>query len=254
MIEALKNYKLGEIKDKEDLLTSTIFGLLRYDKTNSIIKKFIEKAKSQVMNFLYLNEFDDIDYYFWPTYLDKSHNRKEPDLILIFRNKQNSNKDVLILIEAKNWSGAHDGQLLNYYESLFDLSKYEENEISEFKGIVKGMIFLTRFAFEDDIKNTIIALKDRYNSNVPLFGLHWTNLIKICKENENLPLTQDIIDFLNCFSFKSFGGWNLLKTKQHFKKYLTLSDLFYQISFFDFDIKENWVNILNKQKEVIFYG
>ena len=253
MIEALKNYKLGEIKDKEDLLTSTIFGLLRYDTTNTILKLFIEKAKSQEKKYLSLGTFDDIDYYFWPHYLDKSHNRKEPDLVLIFRNRNNSNKDVLLLIEAKNWSGAHDGQLPNYYESLFDLSKYEENEISKFDGIVKGMIFLTRFTFEDDIKNTLITLKNSYNSSVPLFGLYWTDLINICKKNENSTLTQDIIDFLNCFSFKSFDGWNSLKSKHHFKKYLQSSDLFYQISFFDLYIKQNLANILNIQEGVVFY-
>lgn len=259
MIEALKRRKLGEIKDKEDLLTSTLFGLIRYDKSNILIKKFLEKSEllDSPNDKLKLNDFDEIKYYFWPNFIDKNDGNKikEPDLILIFKNNRDPDKNFLLLIEAKNWSGTSEQQLPSYYQSLFNLESYEDfNEISNFNNKKMAMIYLTRFDYEEDIKNCKNHLKEKYNINVPLYGLKWIELKKICKENKVYPLTEDLDKFLSCFNFKKFEGWDNLKTKVDFKKLKEFQYIFYLKNYFEYIISQDIHRLLNKTTKVVFYG
>ncbi len=46
MIEAEINGKLGEVENKEDVLTSNVFGLLKYIHNNRILVKILENAKN----------------------------------------------------------------------------------------------------------------------------------------------------------------------------------------------------------------
>ena len=258
MIEALKRRKLGEVKDKEDLLTSTVFGLMRYDKSNILIKKFLEKSKLfDSPNYkLKLNDFDEIWYYFWPNFIDKNDDNKikEPDLILIFKNNSDSDKDFLLLIEAKNWSGLSEEQLSSYYLSLFDLESYEDlEEISNFKG-KKAMIYLTRFDYEYDIKKSKKQLKEEYNPNVPIYGLKWFDLIDICKTNNIQPLTQDLHNFLSVFDFEKFVGWQELKTRINLENLKIIDYIFYSKTYFDYFVNQSIYNLLNKETKVVFYG
>ncbi len=231
MIEAFKNGKLGKILDKEDLLTSTVFGLMKYDEENKLIRLFFEQARDKSGNRLKLPDFDEIEYYFWPRFKDINNNDKEPDLVLILRNDSDHKKDFLILVEVKNWSGAGENQLSTYYESLrnFSLKRYYNYEnISGFGDNRRCMVYLTRFDYEEDIKNV-----GDDDTSIPVYGLRWIKLKEICCVEEDCNdcvlclLKRDLNDFLSCFSFKMFEGWKDIETDIDFEEIGCLLSIFY---------------------------
>ena len=79
-----------DITRSEDILTSIVFGSLRYLNPYELLIPFLSKsvqAFDKAMLGSILNNripFDSVKYYFWP----KFENGKEPDMVILFDNSR----------------------------------------------------------------------------------------------------------------------------------------------------------------------
>jgi hypothetical protein len=108
--------------------------------------------------------------YFWP----KSYEYGEPDLVVILSGE---NKKALVGIEVKFHSGKHgtdaNDQLKRYYRALqsgVHRSTFPNPAIKHFQGEFLGLIYLTQYAAEAEISDSLNELGDEKAS---LFHLKW---------------------------------------------------------------------------------
>ena len=86
MIEAEIKGKLPEVENKEDVLTSSTFGMLKYISDNNVLINILKYAKTTNGKNFYdcidVNLLDyQAEYVFWPTLPEFG----EPDLLIVFR-------------------------------------------------------------------------------------------------------------------------------------------------------------------------
>src|SRR5665647_2288822 len=151
MIKAVLSSKSLGYEYVEDILTSTVFGTIKYINPDLVLVPFIESAflydQNRTTLWQKLNSegielrcYRNVEYVFW----DKNFTYGEPDLILIFKNHIHGNDDFLLVIEAKFKSGKsgtnENDQLVRYYEAINnDIESFTIPAVSNFKGI-KGYI------------------------------------------------------------------------------------------------------------------
>ena len=108
MLEALLKGKLpGEMKNREDVLTSMFFGAFRREPTGRRVLEFLDKAKpilGSKPDFAKRCQVKYDDYEFWPQRRPTQNiGSCEPDVFIrIDRDKE---KPLYVLIEAKSDSG-----------------------------------------------------------------------------------------------------------------------------------------------------
>ena len=104
----------GGVHDRmEDLLTSDVFGTMKYAGWQYGFIHWLLKAQPAPIQpalplinaFIHINKITHIEYSFWP----KLKNNREPDLALLFC--FDLYKPLLILIEAKYFSGTSDWEM-----------------------------------------------------------------------------------------------------------------------------------------------
>ncbi|SDT10364.1 hypothetical protein SAMN05444162_3093 [Paenibacillaceae bacterium GAS479] len=108
MIQAQLHGKApSELTWSEDILTSSVFGLLKYLSTPNITARFLSGAVSKEFTPLLLYEeigdIEDIEYYFWPRL-----KRCEPDLAIVLHGKGGTH---LVGVEAKYFSGKSNTEI-----------------------------------------------------------------------------------------------------------------------------------------------
>lgn len=108
MLEALLKGKLpGDMKNREDVLTSMFFGAFRREPSGRQILKFLEKANpilGSKPDFAKCCQVKYDDYEFWPRW-DRQENIAscEPDVVITIN--RDGGKPLYVLIEAKSDSG-----------------------------------------------------------------------------------------------------------------------------------------------------
>jgi len=101
---------MGVHEGMEDLLTSDVFGSMKYAGWNYGFLEWFLKAEPApitpspppIKDFLLKDEITAIDYAFWPTL----RNKREPDLAMLFSFALES--PMLVLVESKYFSGTSD--------------------------------------------------------------------------------------------------------------------------------------------------
>jgi hypothetical protein len=186
LIQAVLEGKSLGYEYTEDILTSTVFGTLKYLRPDMILIPFIESA------FLYngkrttlweklnsegieLRCYQEVEYVFWTW----NQNYGEPDLILIFRDHVHGFDDLLLIVEAKFKSGKsgtdENDQLVRYFEAINnDIENFTESSVSSFKGRKGYIVYLTEAEAYSDITATTKIIQSRYieiKENV--FHLRW---------------------------------------------------------------------------------
>jgi hypothetical protein len=113
MLDALLHGKLSQKQENmEDILTSFVFGMIKYLPPKDALFPFLAKAESlsnstitMPLDFLCQEaETIEVDYEFWPQLKEKECNPCEPD-VLITITRQKPDPKIFILIEAKYRSG-----------------------------------------------------------------------------------------------------------------------------------------------------
>lgn len=217
MLQALLKGKLSrEQENMEDILTSNVFGLLKYVPPGEGLLNYLALAEdedgNQPLKYLRsLNEAsqDSISYEFWPWWEELDCYGCEPDVVISL--KISAQKKLLVLIEAKYLSGksseadeAYDiptDQLAREWDNL----SVRSNKSDE----CPVLIYLTaHYAYPyQDINNAISEFREkRLNSVSPvIYWLSWRHLYKVC-ENSQHPVLNDIKLLLGRLGLKFFDG------------------------------------------------
>lgn len=223
MIQGFLRGKIPELEGKEDALTSAVFGRLRYLNPGSVLIPFLSQAidcekgynlydflKASSIN---LNEYTEANLVFWP----KAAELGEPDLIILFSSKRSDVTDLLIIVEVKykspkSGAGEND-QLRRYFEAVtHHLKRFNNAEISRFKGHIGPLVYLTEYDASDEIRASRKELCKRFGDcSYPLFNLRWSSLHKTLQEardrNDNgEKVIEDLLTLLSCLHLQNFNG------------------------------------------------
>lgn len=228
MIQAVLGGKSLNYEYTEDILTSTVFGTLKYLKPDMILIPFIESA------FLYDDErttlgkklnsegielrcYREAEYIFWA----RNSNHGEPDLILIFREHVHGLDDLLLIVEAKfksEKSGTNENdQLARYFEAINnDIENFTEPSVSNFKGRKGYIVYLTEAEAYLDIIESSGIIQSRYNKiKENLFHLRWQQLYTTFEKmypfysSFEKDIVDDLMDYMEKIGLRDFSGISL---------------------------------------------
>jgi hypothetical protein len=202
----------------EDVLTSTIFGNLRYFKNQNLLISFLNKAIDYNGVNLNINTRNIFKIDFWKKYyLNNSQKYNEPDLYL------NNNK-YNVIIECKYHSFLDEKTIVskdNRIEYSNQLIRY--SKIIEKSKKKKIIIYLTN-EVGMPIKIIEETLK-RINKNIKLFWLSWRMLHKAMDNHQNdnysygeRQVFNDLLLFLKKRELTIFCGLRI-KTVEFYWEY-----------------------------------
>ena len=201
----------------EDVLTSTIFGNLRYLNSNSVLNSFLLKAIDFQNNNFNFEFSKDLKFHFWRKYSSKTTVQiNEPDLIL-------EDENSVLIIECKYHSfldetfsenkSEYTNQLLRYSTIINDYYSNKKN---------KNIIFLTLKDYE--VKECLEKTRMKLPEKIGLYWLKWEELYSCLKEYEKCNistgeknLVNDILQFLSIRKLKYFSGINISKNNFSWK-------------------------------------
>jgi hypothetical protein len=194
LFEAELGNKLPELREREDYLTSCIFGSLKYlppdgglfpilnasfnYQLGTSLSAYLEHRNMQLSN------FDKVRFHFWP----RSRAFGEPDLVITLEGNLGS---FLIPIEVKYFSGKHgekdEDQLVRYYlalETKEGRETFSQHEIVNFSGNLLAFIYLTQFEAENEIEESVNILKSKGKIRAPeqFFHLRWQDVSKVIEK------------------------------------------------------------------------
>jgi len=229
MIQAELNGKLPEVENSEDVLTSSVFGLLRYLPPQKGIFRILEQTKDYssrrnplIVNLkaknINLSQYDEVNYYFW----EYSSKHGEPDLILIIRSSEKKIVPLMLCIEVKYLSeksraGEYD-QLMDYCLSLENAASrktFSEEGIAEFEGVFAGVVYLTYFsqyaAVQESLKE--IGKRGLKNYESKLYELRWNDITRALKGIESggkyeQKIVNDLVELMKKKNFVDFEGFS----------------------------------------------
>lgn len=228
MIQAVLGGKSSGCEYREDILTSTIFGMLKYLRPDSALIPFIESAflydekrttlwQKLSLEGIELRCYREVEYIFWAF----NPNYGEPDLILLFKNHLHGNEDFLLVVEAKFKSGKsgaeENDQLVRYFEALnYDNENFLEEAISGFSGKKGYIVYLTESEAFSDISASLKILQGKYpgiKENV--FHLRWHQLYVTFEKMEQFyfsyekSIVEDMKLYLEKVGLRDFSGISL---------------------------------------------
>jgi hypothetical protein len=228
MIQAVLNGKSQGYEHKEDILTSTLFGMLKYIRPNVALIPFIESAvlyddkhtnlwQKLKSDGIELRCYREVEYVFWSNNL----NYGEPDIILVFRKHIHNDEDFLLLIEAKlksekSGTGEND-QLARYYTAIqSDIGNFLETSVSGFTGKKGYIVYLTEYnAFSEILDSTLEIKKLFSNHSDKIFHLKWHQLYKTFEmmypdyTTQEKEIVDDLLLFMDRIGLRDFSGISL---------------------------------------------
>lgn len=197
----------------EDVLTSTIFGNLRYLNNNWLLNNFISQATDLNGGHYVGNLSEKTVINFWRKYSSKSKsNNNEPDLVF-------EDEDNVLIIECKYHSPLEEQNLedeRSYENQLIRYSTIINEYYSEKKS--KNIIFLTTKHY-CDIYRIFEETRKKLSSNIGLYWLIWENLYTSIREYQLQETSKgediilyDLKEFLKKRDLISFTGIRIQKT------------------------------------------
>lgn len=205
--------KIPQVQDMEDVLTSNVFGLLKYVTGNDVLLKILGYAKTLSAKSL----LDCVDFNlktYTPEFLfwEQIGSYGEPDLIINF--KKEDQPDLILCVEVKYYSSksgdGDDDQLRRYFEGMLEYA-------SIFKSAFLGVIYLTKYPSRREVSESLayIAEKGVTDAEDKLFQLKWFEIAEAI-ESQDLRLLrardrmilEDLLAYLrhkNLISFSKFS-------------------------------------------------
>ena len=196
----------------EDVLTSTIFGNLRYLSSPDILKLFLSKAINLQKQNYSCDLSNSIKYHFWNKYPKKNSSQiNEPDLLL--EDDQN-----VIIIECKYHSLLDENfseQEADYTNQLLRYSTIIDEYYSQKKNKIIIFLTLDNYDYKACLKKTVSKL----SPDISLYWLNWEALYPILENYAKSNLSQnekflvdDLLQFMRLRSFDYFKGIQNYKT------------------------------------------
>ena len=202
----------------EDILTSNVFGLLRYVQPQQGILQYLglAEAEDKKKPLKYLSSLSEIpqksiEYQFWPWWEEPNCYGCEPDVVI--KLEIPDKQDLLVLIEAKYLSGKSSEADESYDAPIDQLAREWDNlSVKANKDECPVLIYLTaHYAYPiQDINDAVNEfLNKRPEGTKPvIYWLSWRHLYKVC-ENSHLPVLYDIKLLLDRADLKFFDGVKL---------------------------------------------
>ncbi len=214
MLEALLRGKLtGEMKDREDVLTSMFFGAFRREPTGRQILEFLKEAEPIAGSKPDLAEHYQAkygDYEFWPRWSSQDIGSCEPDVFI--RIERDKEKPLCVLIEAKYHSGisslaSTDGTINHQLAKEWCHLKRKADE----EGAEPWMIYLTKnFVSSEpkkDIQEAVDEVKKKQGkvaaNDIHISWLSWRSLSELYS-NKNGAELNDISEAARCLGLVWF--------------------------------------------------
>jgi hypothetical protein len=210
MIEAEIKGKVPEVQNKEDILTSNVFGLLKYLNQRDLILQILYQARTlSGKSFLDSVDFSLEKYipkfYFWKQIVGYG----EPDLIIKFEKEDDS--ALLLCIEVKYYSSksgeGDDDQLLRYFRGMTKFANLSESNFL-------GVIYLTKYPSRKEIAESLNHIQNKGDiaAEDKLFQLKWTQITEAIEsyDKRQLGTVEKMIlkDLINYLKYKNLIGFS----------------------------------------------
>lgn len=205
----------------EDLLTASVFGVLRYLPADALLFPILKQAKNlhdETFNPNTDVKNSKIEIEFWPAL-----KYSEPDLVI------DTGMNELIFVESKfnsGKSGSYDYEDGINSKPVNDQLKREFKDLMEYsfennKSVKKTLIYLTahRTMPKDDLISSYQAVNvsglnsEMFKNNT--YWLSWFDVWKVCRDYEmtcedhfHRMMTCDLIGFLEKLGLKHFTGFS----------------------------------------------
>ena len=217
MLEAILEGKISrDFEGLEDVLTSNVFGLLKYLPPEVGLIPFLRLAKTKKKKGLELDSFSvgtTAKYCFWPPYKEEGCMPCEPDVVIEL---ESPNQDrMLVLIEAKYLSGisseADDTRTLATHQlakEYCNLAKIaQDSRIEEFL-----VVFLTSDTSHHwgDIEDALMECKSK-GIEAEFYWLTWRELPSLFRGRDD-PILADIVSLCERLGLTFFEGLTFPKS------------------------------------------
>lgn len=196
MLQAQLKHKLSlEQENMEDLLTSTVFGLLSYIDPDQGVREFSARAQSPdhppILEYLGWEEGMEVTYDFWPWIEEQGCFGCEPDVILTIRD--GNRVQAMVVVEAKYLSGKSSEA--DESDRPYDQLAREWDNLAiraERDGARAALIYLTAgFAYpRHDIEASQVELLQDRGKKGFLYWLSWREIPELLTGAENQILTD----------------------------------------------------------------
>jgi hypothetical protein len=232
MFEAQLRGKLTrEEEDLEDLLTSNVFGAIKYVPYREGLIALVSEAERRDGSrpLQGLSDISNVKYEFWPFLEEKNCNPCEPDVLISIT--QSNGKKILILVEAKFKSGK---------SSEADLSDKPSDQLSKEWDNLKRLaiknnsdpylLYITaNIGFpEKEIKESISEYLKKRESTINILWLSWRKIPTIFHNSQN-EIIKDLVKLLRRQGLIFFEGFKISQVES-FNWQFQAGDLGYTIS------------------------
>jgi len=213
MIQAEMKGKVPGVQNMEDVLTSSVFGLLKYITKPSILIHILSYAKTLMgKSLLDCIDFDlhlyTPEFMFW----EQLGTHGEPDLIIKF--KRPGHLNLILCVEVKYYSSksgeGDNDQLKRYFEGTMEFASLS-------KSTFLGVIYLTKYPSRIDVSKSLeyINEKGMTDAEDKLFQMKWFEIAAAIKEQDltSVPTAErqilnDIHEYLHYKNLVSFSNFS----------------------------------------------
>ena len=217
MLQAVLNGKLSpKQQNMEDVLTSCVFGVFRYDESNQAIGRFLQAARGECATDLpfYGLQIQSIDYDFWPNWDQEGFRSCEPDVVLTLDTVDG--EKLLILVEVKYRSGkstyatddadAPTDQLAKEWDNLRVIGADKKRK-PVLLYVTSDLIFPKTDI--DDGATDFNKLRMTASKTDPFacYWISWRSLYQMFAGSED-PLGKDLAQFARKLDFLEFDGFS----------------------------------------------
>lgn len=224
MLMALLRGKLSRDQENmEDVLTSNVFGILKYVPPEAALIPFLHKSCTSGGEFplASLSSHAEATFEFWPWLEELNCTPCEPDLLI--RLNSLAGERILVLIEAKYRSGKSSKEELNAQPTQNELptndqlSREWENlqSLAEKESARPVLIYLTADVGcpTEEIEASQKALESREKERGTLCWLSWRHLPSLIINSEHSMLRDldTALRRLNLIFFEGFSGIEIVK-------------------------------------------
>jgi hypothetical protein len=208
----LKGKFTREEEDLEDLLTSNVFGAIKYVTYKEGLIPLLSEAERLDGNkpLQGLKDISKVEYQFWPFLEEEGCNPCEPDVLISIT--QSNGKQILILVEAKFKSGKSSEADLSDKPSD-QLSKEWDNLIrhAKRKNSEPYLLYITAdIGFPEKEINESISdyFFKKPGSTIDILWLSWRKLPAIFHNSEN-EIIKDLVRLLRRQGLIFFEGFKI---------------------------------------------
>lgn len=213
MLEAQLRGKLtGEQENLEDLLTSNVFGSIKYVPLEEGLLPILQNAENEKGEFPLKNigSIVDVKYEFWPWIPENSCKGCEPDVLITIMHK--SGKKTIVLVEAKYLSGKSSESIEKYgpndqlAREWGYLLSHTEKEIEEVTLVLLYITAHIRYPQTEIEESKQDFIKWLPKKNIPnIIWMSWRNVTKLFFNSKKLILA-DVAKILVKQEFEFYSG------------------------------------------------